>query len=71
MALSQQTRLQRIEQVLIQQMIGEALDRARQGPRASFAATLLRWLPGDSGHVHLDWDALTTEELQLLAEAKG
>jgi hypothetical protein len=68
---SQATRLGRVEQAMITQMITEALARARSGPRASFAATLLRWLPTDALHpdrVWCDLDQLRDDELVLLAE---
>jgi hypothetical protein len=65
---SPQRRLALVESRLITQMIADALARARQGPRADFAATLIRWLPGDAGSVHIDWTLLHDDELVLLAE---
>jgi hypothetical protein len=53
---------------MIQAMIRDALARARQGPRATFAQTLLKWLPGTATHVHIDFDLLRNDELALLGE---
>jgi len=63
-----QTRLHRIEQAMLQQMIAEALQRARHVPRADFARVLVRWLPAQEEALWVDFDLLSTDEVQRLSE---
>jgi hypothetical protein len=62
--------LGKIEKELVQMQLTHALRQARMAPQADFARTLARHLPGDSGHVWIDWSLLRDDELALLAEER-
>ena len=62
------TMLGRIEKELVQMQHQHALRQARMAPRADFARTLVRHLPGNSTHLWVDWSLLRDDELALLAE---
>jgi hypothetical protein len=71
MASSPLTRLQRVEQAMLMQVVTEALARARRGPRADFASSLMRWLPGNQDTFALDFCLLSDEEVELLSQWEG
>jgi hypothetical protein len=60
--------LGKIEKELVQMQLTHALRQARMAPRADFARTLVRDLPGTSTHVWLNWSLLRDDEVALLAE---
>jgi hypothetical protein len=68
MASSQQTRLDHVESLLVQQRITEALTLARSGTKADFAPTLRASLPGTATHVWVYLALMRDDELALLAE---
>lgn len=61
-----QKRINSLEEQAINLVIERALVRAREAPRAQFAATLMALLPGDATHVQCDFDLLTNDELEVL-----
>jgi hypothetical protein len=71
MASSPLTRLQRVEQAMLTQLVIEALTRARRGPTRDFAATLMHWLPAHEDTFAVDFCLLTNDELRLLAAWEG
>jgi len=55
---------------MVQQMIHQAMAKARSGPRGEFARTLRAHLPGTATHVWVDVALLRDDELLVLAEER-